>query len=273
LLNQALGQFAPDTPGIGHLLLARGRWRAAHARLAEAISDLAAALRASDNTGDYLTRGQARQQLRVLREGDQQASFDQARAQALGPLPAWLRYPATSEPLSNSVIAWVQTPDWPGSRTYLRNNAAALLTDQAEAALEHLIDANPANGVLRYHLELLQDARAHGGDAAYAAQQQQRDTQARVRLLTEWIATPAWAASRDFATANADALLDPATQAVLAASGEHNLRNPQLRLHRGLLDHATTAGLGCSRVGRWRCTASPLMSRRALATDLGATMS
>jgi tetratricopeptide (TPR) repeat protein len=162
LFEEVLGRFVPDTLGLGHLFLARGRWRAARDRLADAIFDLVVALRASDDTGDYVTRGQVRALLRSLRGDGHQASFDGAWEQASEPLPVWLQYPNTEELLSESVIAWVQAPDWRASRTYLLDNAPTLLTDQAEAALEHLIDINPGLGELRIDLELLRQASAYG---------------------------------------------------------------------------------------------------------------
>ncbi len=43
-----------------------------------------------------------------------------------------------------------------------------MLTDRAEAAIEHLVDANPAHTALLQHRELLQAARADGIPRAYA---------------------------------------------------------------------------------------------------------
>jgi hypothetical protein len=242
LFDQALGQFTADTPGISHLLMARGRWRAGQDRLPDAIADLTAALRASDDTRDYFTYGQVRQLLRSLRQGDQQASFDQAWQETSGPLPAWLQYLATDQQLTENVVGWVQAPDLPASRAYLLGNADALLTDLAEAALEHLIDANPGADALRGRLQLLRNARALGPDAAYRAQQEENDAQYRVALIIGWLRSQTWRASQDFATANNDALLDPATQATLAAFGHRDLRDPAVRLHRGLLGYAAAAG-------------------------------
>jgi hypothetical protein len=158
-------------------------------------------------------------------------------------LPVWLQYPAADEQLTSSLITWVQAPDWPASRTYLLDNATSLLTDPAEAALEHLIDANPALSELRDHLELLRSACVLGPAGAYDAQQEQDDAEYRTELLSQWLRTRTWRASQDFATANADALLKPATQVILAGYGDNDLRHPELRLHRGLLGYAAIAGL------------------------------
>ena len=60
----SLAAFPRSTSGVGHILLARGRWRAGQDRLADAIPDLTAALSAFERDGDRFARGQARQLLR-----------------------------------------------------------------------------------------------------------------------------------------------------------------------------------------------------------------
>jgi tetratricopeptide (TPR) repeat protein len=236
-----VGAFPGSTRGIGHLLLARGRWRAGQARLADALPDLAAAASTSDRDDDRLTRGQARLALRTLRENDERA-FDQAWGEANGPLPVWLVHLTDPQQLTEKIIAWIGTPDWQASHTYLDDNAADLLTDEAEAATEHLIDINPAADSLLEHLELLKAARAHGADAAYAAHQEQLLASRLAQTLGQWLATPTWTASRAFAADRSDDLLHPATQALLDSLGSQDPADPDLRLHRGLLAYAATAG-------------------------------
>lgn len=87
---------------------------------------------------------------------------------------------------------------------------------------------------------MLRDARALGPDAAYEARQDETAAQYRADLLIAWLNTPTWQASQNFAAANSDALLDPATQAILDTFASSNLRDPTLRLHRGLLSYAAT---------------------------------
>ena len=148
---------------------------------------------------------------------------------------------STSE-LTNVVIAWVHTPDWAASRAYLDNHAANLLTDRAEAVLEHLIDTNPAASELRDHLALLQAARAHGPAAAYAAHADQRLTGRLTQTLDDWINTRTWDQSRAFAAAHASELLDPASADILDDIARQDLGDRVLRLHRGLLGYAAAAG-------------------------------
>ena len=154
----------------------------------------------------------------------------------------WLQHPATDDALTDTVIAWVRTPDWTASRAYLDEHFAALLTDDAEAALEHLIDANPATAGLRDYLGLLQAARARGLEGAYAAHQQQLLTAHLTRMLDEWIGIRTWAASQNFATGHADELLHPGALAILDSLGGQDPGAHVLRVHRGLLAYATSAG-------------------------------
>ena len=142
LLRDVLGSFEHSPLGTGHILLVRGRWLLTQHRLSEAVTDLVAAVGAFSQARDRRMRGQVRQLLRQLRQHDQPA-FDAAWDQARGLLPVWLQHPETDGELADAVIAWLRTPDWAASRAYLDDHAATLLTDRAEAALEHLIDRNP----------------------------------------------------------------------------------------------------------------------------------
>jgi hypothetical protein len=242
LFGDILSSFPDGTRGIGHILLARGRWRADNDHLADAIPDLTTALNALDQDGDLFARGQARQLLRALRENDSTA-FDYAWEQAHEPLPIWLQHPATDDQLADKILAWIGTKDWPASQAYLEDNTSTLLTDEAEATLEHLLDSNPAAAAtVEEHLELFRTARTNGVDAAYAAHQEQILTQYLIQTLQQWLATPTWPASQTFATAHADELLHPTTQAFLADAADQDPGGLELRLHRGLLGYAATAG-------------------------------
>ena len=141
--------------------------------------------------------------LRALRESDP-AFFDATWESASGLLPAWLQHLTDSPHLTDAIITWIDTPDWDASRAYLDDNTASLLTDEAEAAIGHLIDINPANGELEDHLQLLRHARSHGTATAYAAHQEQLQASHLAQVLAQWLATPTWAASRAYASAHAD---------------------------------------------------------------------
>ncbi len=245
LIDQLVGHFAHLEGGLGRLLLVRGRWWLTQNRLSDAVPDLASATHALAEAHDLSSRGQARVLLRRLRQ-DHQSDFDQAWRQTGRALPVWLQHPETGDELAARVIAWVNTPDWTTSQAYLSNHAATLLTDQSEATIEHLIDANPAADPLPEHLELLLQARERGIDAAYASRHEQQAAEQTVGLLNRWISTPTWAESEAFAEAHADELLQPATTAALDRIGDDHPGDRGIRLHRGLLAYAAAAGFNAA---------------------------
>ncbi|MHB1594544.1 MAG: hypothetical protein ACYCO9_13400 [Streptosporangiaceae bacterium] len=191
--------------------------------------------------GDYGTRGRARQVLRQARRDDS-AEFDAEWQETDEPLPAWRAHPDTSD--ADEVIAWVRTPDWDQSRTYLDGHAARPLTGQGEATLEHLIDANPGAAELREYLALLQAARADGVAAAYAAHRRWRATRRASQLLEEWIGTRTWEESRVYAQAHAGGLLSDDSAGLLDDLAVLDPGDLTLRAHRGLLGCAAAAGTG-----------------------------
>jgi hypothetical protein len=96
------------------------------------------------------------------------SEFDALWAEAVGqPQPAWLAAAAGAQ-LADMLIAWVQTPDWDASRAYLEQHQSELLTDEAETALQRLIQVNNNHPELVLHLDLLRKARREGIAAAYA---------------------------------------------------------------------------------------------------------
>jgi hypothetical protein len=241
LLHEVLGSFEHNPLGAGHILLVRGRWLLTQHRLSEAVTDLVAAVNAFSQARDRRMRGEIRQLLCRLRQDDQPA-FDTAWDQAAGPQPVWLQYPDTDDELVGTIIAWVRTPDWGASRAYLDAHAAALLAHRGESALEHLIDHNPASADLRDHLALLQAARAHGTDAAYAAHSDRMLTDRLTRSLSDWVGTRTWEQSETFAAAHTGDLLRPAALDILDAIADPDPSDRVLRLHRGLLGCAAVAG-------------------------------
>ena len=90
------------------------------------------------------------------------------------PLPEWLRPVSQvsltqeeAQRLADLLIAWVQTPDRGASEAYLREHAADLLTDAADAVMGMLIQGNPGRQKLEQHRALLRACREHGIEAAY----------------------------------------------------------------------------------------------------------
>jgi tetratricopeptide (TPR) repeat protein len=241
LLNEVLDDYADLPLGHGHILLARGRWHVTENRIADAVPDLTAAVNALTDAGDHVTRARVRRLLRRLREDDAKA-FDDAWAKTNQPLPVWLRHPNTNRELARAVTTWIGTQDWATSKAMLRENATNLLTDTAEAALEDLIDANPASEDLHEHLALLRSVRVHGLDAAYEAHLTQLLRRHLIHILHEWLRSRSWAQSAAFATANASELLHPGSADLLDELCDQNPRDHKLRLHHGLLGYAAAAG-------------------------------
>ncbi len=240
LFAEFLQAWADVPLGAGHILLARARWLDRDDRTADTASDLISAAAAFAEAADLFHRGQARRELRSLREREPDI-VDQAWDRAAGPMPTWLRYPATAD--AEAVITWIATPDWTASQAYLKDHSAALLTDQAEADLEHLIDDNPGRTELQEHLWLLKQARTQGIDIAYAAYIAGLQTSRLTRVLQAWIETPSWDSSRQFAVTRQDELLQHQTAEILDVSGALQPGDRVLRLHRGLLACARSTGI------------------------------
>jgi hypothetical protein len=114
----------------------------------ETSSDLTRAVEALARDGDLAAHGEARQTLRALR-GRDTAAFDQVWEQTSGPLPVWLQHLNASLELFEKFLAWIDCPDWDASRAYLQANASDLLTDEAEALIEFIVDRQPAAGLRR----------------------------------------------------------------------------------------------------------------------------
>ncbi len=106
------------------------------------------------------------------------SDFDALWQEAIGqPQPEWLQADAGDlspeqvarlQGLADRLTAWVKTPNWGASRAYLEEHQAELLTDDAETALQLLIQSSQNHPVLVQHLDLLRKARREGIAAAYA---------------------------------------------------------------------------------------------------------
>jgi tetratricopeptide (TPR) repeat protein len=74
---------------------------------------------------------------------------------------------AATQEMAVLLIAWIQTPDWAQSEAYLQDQAAVLLTDDAESVLEVLQQYNPDGTAIPEHQALLQRCRQIGIAPAY----------------------------------------------------------------------------------------------------------
>ena len=79
-----------------------------------------------------------------------------------------------SQTLADSLAAWVQQETLDKAEAYLRQHQAELLTDEAAAVMQRLVQANPHNPNLPDHQARLARARESGIAAMYAELRRQR---------------------------------------------------------------------------------------------------
>jgi hypothetical protein len=157
---------------------------------------------------------------------------------------------AQLQQLANLIIAWIQTPDWSTSRTYLEEHQDELLTDAAEQALQLLIQANPGRDELTQHLEILQRARRDGIAAAYAQRESNQAEMAQLQqlanLIIAWIQTPDWSTSRTYLEEHQDELLTDAAEQALQLLIQANPNVRQLPQHLEILQRARRDGISAA---------------------------
>jgi len=137
--------------------------------------------------------------------------------------------------LVRQLVDWVGTKTWDESRDFLTEHAASLLVDEAEAALQQLIEDNPTEQVLPVHLAILQSARDGGIDEAYQALEESLQFRALAELLVSWAGTQSWDDARAFFEQHIDDLMTDEAEAVLALLVIDNPAQPDLLAHQGLL--------------------------------------
>ncbi|MDY7104815.1 MAG: tetratricopeptide repeat protein, partial [Actinomycetota bacterium] len=205
---------------VGTVLRRRADAREDAGHPVDACRDAIEAARLLDEAGDTVAMAGARNIARRVRE------------HATPPLPLWLWAEPPTEAVVQQVVAWVQTPTWDESEAL----APDLLHDDAEAAVELLIEANPGNdGRLRLHRVLLHQCRRDGVEQAYRALRAQLAAQTTVQALNEWIAAPDWDSSAAYLAEHADVLLTD-----LAAGFVRKQGDP---IHRALHHVARTDGV------------------------------
>ena len=164
LFDSALTAHADTDWAAGVIQLGRGWWHAERGALQVGIDDLC---RAGELLGDDLPRqATARIRLRRARQLDP-VGFDVAWA-GRGELPVWLRHVEVTDSVADAVREWVDTMDLDDAEALLAAQVGVLLTDEAEACLHHLVDANPEHPGLRLSRELIRVARLRGVATAYA---------------------------------------------------------------------------------------------------------
>ncbi len=164
LFDSALTAHADTDWAAGVIQLGRGWWHAERGALQVGIDDLC---RAGELLGDDLPRqATARIRLRRARQLDP-VGFDVAWA-GRGELPVWLRHVEVTDSVADAVREWVDTMDLDDAEALLAAQVGVLLTDEAEACLHHLVDANPEHPGLRLSRELIRVARLRGVATTYA---------------------------------------------------------------------------------------------------------
>jgi hypothetical protein len=232
---ELLGDHSTDGRATGTLLLARARWHRNNSDLLSAIDDAWKGAQQLDESEDLLRRGEARSLLRSLRREDQ-AAFNRAWAERIRiEQPPWLRHHDHNEQLGDLLTDWIGTTTWDDSQSFLAAHSAGLLTDQAEAALEHLVDSNPGRPELLQHLGILQDARWHGVEAAYGALHESLLWELQTERLTAWVQTPSWDKSRSFLEEHTADLMTDQAEGVLQTLADHHPEALTLITHLGLL--------------------------------------
>src|SRR5687768_10240915 len=99
-------------------------------------------------------------------------------------------------------LVWdfIQAENWAESRRIVEANQDALLSDDADAILADLIEANAANDdgkrILERHRALLARCRSDGIEAAFADLMSPADADPLVRLIQQFIEAESWAVSK-----------------------------------------------------------------------------
>lgn len=232
LVRNLVDRFAGSDAVLGNLYLASG-WRdRARGHLHDAIADYRLAIVAFDSIGDLVARGAARQSLRTLRQSDALA-FDSAWG-VEAPRPAWLEHLDVRVELSDLLTTWLRTPDWPESMRFLEAHRDQMLTDEAEAVFEQLIDRTPES-IYVEHLEVLRAARREGVEAAQHALHDRRMRRVAREFMRRWMSRATWRESEEFAMAHSTNMTDPYSLVALGDLADSAPRDSVVRLHRGLL--------------------------------------
>jgi len=170
----------------GMLLLGRGSHHRWSGDLKAALADARDALDLLES--DPVREAEARLLLRALREADPDR-FDAAWDGARGEQPMGLRH--IDPPMSAVELThrWLKLRDVDAEETFLDNNPA-LLADEVEAVLEHLIDENPGHRGLRAHHHIIRLARQVGAHAAFAHHHDLLWRKAVTAALARWLDVP-----------------------------------------------------------------------------------
>jgi tetratricopeptide (TPR) repeat protein len=163
--------------------------------------------------------------------------------------------PPDLDDLVDLLLAWIRTPDWSTSETYLQTHSE-LLTEAAAQVLATLTQRQPDQRVhefLTLHQQLLQIAGQQGVEAAYqallyqeeknvSAATEQEELQAQV---IAWLQTPDWETSQTYLQSHPQLLTDTAEQMMEALKRSQREQQAQamINLHQALLQKARVEGV------------------------------
>jgi tetratricopeptide (TPR) repeat protein len=142
---------------------------------------------------------------------------------------------ASDNPLAAQAAAWIQTPTWDGSETFLIEHAE-LLSDAGHATMRALVEANPADDILVVHVNLLSTARRVGVAAAYAQLQNELAAERLTAVIRGWLTCePDWSASAAYYAEHAEDLSSPAAKGIMYDMCRQEPGDARLWLHLGLV--------------------------------------
>lgn len=186
--------------------------------------------------------GKPRLLLRALRRRDPER-FDRAwSALVEEPAPVWLRHPEGSEATVDAVLAWINTPTWTESREMLEADREVVASDEGEAVVEHLLDAEPWQKTLARHKHLLQAVRSRGiGEAYDELTEALRDAHRR-ELLVSWLRLEG-EESKAYLEEHAAELVHPQSEQHLLLLAERTDGSSGLLARAGLIGLAAIMGV------------------------------
>ena len=178
-----LAEHRSDAWATGMILLGRGAWSAEGGNVAAAITDARDAIELLQP--DAAAQARARPFLRSLRRADPEG-FDRAWDNVRGNLPAWLRHLDHDPLVGEQIHHWLASPTLEEEEAFLAANTR-LVSEEAEAVLDHLIDDNPGNRWLRIHRDIIRAAQVGSVDDAYAQHRELLWREGVTKALAAWV--------------------------------------------------------------------------------------
>jgi len=182
LFAEFLAEHQGDAWATALIRLGRAQWSAEGGDIAVAITDARDALDLMQE--DAPAQAKARRFLRTLRRDDPEG-FDLAWDQARGDQPTWLRHLHGAEVITEQIDRWIAAPTLEEEEAFLAANPQ-LVSEDAEAVLDHLIDDNPGNRWLHMHRDIIRAAWEAGVEDAYAQHRKLLWREGVAKALATW---------------------------------------------------------------------------------------